>query len=299
MKIFVVSIAFFLSTSAILSTCFAADDRNLQLRLERVERIIQQQQAGSAFQSRLDILQQENQQLRSLLEEQTYKHEKLKRRIHSLYEDMDRRIISIESGNSSQPNQSNVTSLGNGKNVEQALSNDKNKYQAQTATTVKTKEATKQLNKAKQLEAVTNLAADKSNKPSNPMLDEEYKFNEQKAYKKAFNELKSSRYAKAEKSFNQFLKTYPSGKYSQIAQYWLSETNYIQRKFKLAIANYTKILSLKPVSSKYKEAKLKIAYCYFELKDRKNSKQIAKDLITKFPNSTEAKQAKYLLKQLK
>lgn len=121
---------------------------------------------------------------------------------------------------------------------------------------------------------------------------------EQKAYQKAFELLSKLRYEKSIKAFRVFLKDYPQGRYAHIAQYWVGEANYAQKKFKAAIKDYTTLVANHPTSPKIAEAMLKIGYCHYELKDYKNARLSLDKLIQQYPKSTEAGQAKNLLKKI-
>ena len=299
----------YFSISIFFFSSIQANDKNLKLRVERIERMLEQQMKSSLV-IRLNQLQKENQHLRSLLEEQTYQNEKMNKRINSLLNDFDNRISDIE-------NSGNQTGfIGKKQNLDESLTNNvkdnliekskevkpfaqkndhlenkSNKLQPNQVNDVNNNlEQNKELTQANQSETYTE------NKQIQNVEDEEQLFNIQQAYKQAFNELKSSKYAKAEILFNDFLSKYPNNIYTDVAQYWLAETNYIQRNFNKAIQNYQKI---RMNSGKYKESRLKIAYCYYELKNRAKAKEIANEVIKKYPKSSEAKQAKYLLKQIK
>jgi len=122
---------------------------------------------------------------------------------------------------------------------------------------------------------------------------------EQKAYQKAFDLLRGLRYEKSIISFRAFLRSYPDGRYAHIAQYWIGEANYAQRKFKRAVNDYQVLIKRYPSSPKLAEAILKISYSYYELKDLKNAETNLQHLIKTYPKSTEAGQARDLLKKIR
>lgn len=122
---------------------------------------------------------------------------------------------------------------------------------------------------------------------------------EQKAYQKAFDLLRDLRYEQAVAAFRDFLDKYPDGRYAHIAQYWIAEANYAQRKFKQAIEDYQKLISNYARSPKLAEAKLKIGYSYYEMKDFANARRHLEELIERYPGSTEAGQARNLLQKIK
>ncbi|MFK5892646.1 MAG: tol-pal system protein YbgF, partial [Pseudomonadota bacterium] len=240
-----------------ISTSLFASDKNILLRLERVERMMQNNSQLKVL-SKIKSLQQENQELRSVLEELVFKHDKLKNRLQSLNEDMDRRVLSLESDVLEQKSAEDIQ---------------------------------------KQPELLENID-NKENEIDNSLEEQNTEQNliEQKVYQAAFNELKALRYGKAEKSFKEFLQQYPESNYAQLAQYWLAESSYAQRNFKQSIKHYSDLLTKYKNSPKFIEANLKIAYCYYELADYKTAKIKLNHLIKNYPDSTETGQAKRLLK---
>ncbi|MGE0080134.1 MAG: tol-pal system protein YbgF [Thiohalomonadaceae bacterium] len=122
---------------------------------------------------------------------------------------------------------------------------------------------------------------------------------EREAYQKAFDLLRDLRYDQAAAAFRQFLKQYPQGRYAHIAQYWLGEASYAQRHFKQAITEYQKLLDNYPRSPKLAEAMLKIGYSYNELGDKAAATRVLNELVKRYPNSTEAGQARNLLQLLR
>ncbi len=135
--------------------------------------------------------------------------------------------------------------------------------------------------------------------PAQTANDEQRMQQERVAYQKAFDMLRELRYAQATAAFRSFLKEYPDGKYAHIAQYWLGEAGYAQRKFKQAVSDYEVLLQNYPNSPKRAEAMLKIGYSYYELKQMQQATAILKQLIQEYPDSTEAGQARSLLKQIR
>ncbi len=122
---------------------------------------------------------------------------------------------------------------------------------------------------------------------------------EQQAYQQAFNLLRELKYDKASEAFRRFLKTYPDGRYAHIAQYWLAETGYAQRKFRQAIADYQTLIDKYPDSPKLAEALLKIGYSQYELKNFAAAREALERLIANYPGTTEAGQARNLLRKIR
>lgn len=122
---------------------------------------------------------------------------------------------------------------------------------------------------------------------------------EQGAYQRAFDLLRDSRYDEAAAGFRQFLERFPNGHYAHVAQYWIGEASYARRDFQAAITEYQRLIELYANSPKVPEALLKIGTCRHELEENDAATQVLTDLVTRFPDSTEAGQARTLLQQIK
>lgn len=122
---------------------------------------------------------------------------------------------------------------------------------------------------------------------------------EQKAYEKAFDLLRDLRYDQAIQAFREFLDAYPKGRYAHIAQYWLGEANYAQRRFAEAITSYQALLDNYAESPKRAEAMLKIGYSHYELGQPDKAKAVLQKLEREHPQTTEAGQAANLLQKMR
>ena len=117
-------------------------------------------------------------------------------------------------------------------------------------------------------------------------------------YMSAFAELKDAQYDQAIKAFNAFLKKYPSGKYSDNAQYWLGEAHYVSRNFDKALQEFGKVLTQYPRSSKVPDAKLKMGYTYYELKEWDKARQILSEIVNMHANTSVAPLAQQRLQRM-
>ena len=122
---------------------------------------------------------------------------------------------------------------------------------------------------------------------------------EQQSYQKAFDLLRALRYDKAIQAFREFIRQFPNGRYAHIAQYWVAEANYAQRRFADAIVDYQALLDHYPNSPKLAEAMLKIGYSQFELKQYDQARDSLERLIKAYPGTTEAGQGQNLLQKIK
>jgi len=122
---------------------------------------------------------------------------------------------------------------------------------------------------------------------------------EQKAYKDAFRLLKEGRYDKAVEAFEAFLGSYPNGKFSANAQYWLGETNYVRREFRTAITAFRKVVEGYPQSRKVPDALLKIGYIHYELQESAQARKVFEALIGRYSGTTPARLAENRLQRMK
>lgn len=122
---------------------------------------------------------------------------------------------------------------------------------------------------------------------------------EQKDYDSAFNLMKKGRYKKAITAFRRFIKKHSGSGLSGNAQYWIAEANYVNRSFKSAIPEYSKVLSKYPKNTKVSDATLKIGYSYYELKSWNKARKYLLQAKKKFPGSRVAKLAAQRLAKMK
>ncbi len=232
----------------------------LEQRVQRLEKLLASQSLVEML-TRLDALQQEVQQLRGEVEQQTFQIDQLKQRQRELYLDIDRRLSRMEregGASTAAPAASGLVSGTPDKAPQPA---------AQAAVPVQ------------------------SASPAQVRKERE-------AYQRAFDLLKELRYEQAISAFRDFLKSYPSGRYAHIAQYWVGEANYARRHFKEAIEDYRKLISAYPNSPKVAEAMLKIGYSYNELGQPEETRKTLEELKQRYPDTTESGQADSLLKRL-
>ena len=230
-------------------------------RLARLERILDSQGLSDML-IRMDNLQNEIQKLLGQLELQSHQLDEIKQRQRDLYVDIDRRLLRLER------NEPAAADAGVGAGGSHTAS------------------------PTGKASVATSATASASSAPADSA-------GEQQAYQKAFDMLRGLRYEQAVTAFNDFLSKYPKGRYAHIAQYWIGEADYAQRKFKQAIVDYQKLIDNYPTSPKLAEAMLKIGYCQYELKNNKAAETILKQLIKSYPGTTEAGQAQNLIQKIR
>jgi tol-pal system protein YbgF len=258
----------FWAVAAVLAGSFSAATQaaTLEERVERVERMVNSQSLLDMLE-RLETLQQEVQQLRGQVEEQQHTITGLKERQRELYLDIDRRMSRIErEGGGTAPA---AAAPGAGGSTPALTASPGAAVVAPPAAGAP---------------AVAN--------------DETRLQQEREAYQQAFDMLRELRYAQATAAFRDFLQKFPDGRYAHIAQYWLGEAGYAQRDFRQAIADYNALLASYPNSPKRAEAMLKVGYSHYELKEADQARAVLEQLVQQFPDSTEAGQARNLLKRI-
>ncbi|HXS10953.1 MAG TPA: tetratricopeptide repeat protein, partial [Candidatus Krumholzibacteria bacterium] len=82
------------------------------------------------------------------------------------------------------------------------------------------------------------------------------------------------------------------------AHFYLGESQYAQERYLEAAGEYQKVTHDFPASRLAPAAYLKMGRAYVQLEERSLAEKAFKTLITKHPNSEEAKQAESALKQL-
>jgi len=273
--------------------------RPLDVRVDRLERLMSSQKQLELL-YRMKQLQEENQQLRSLLEEQSNEIQRLKQQQRELYADLNRRLNQMEGIDVSTDSQAQRALQGSEKSdlpevidkstVKPSIYGVTEREELNVGDSGKSK-------LGKQSESQGNSVAKPPVATIKPMSEKERKA-EQKAYQKAYNELTARQYNKARESFIDFIQQYPSGRYAHIAQYWIAESSYALRNYDQAVQDYQLLLDVYPFSPKKAEAELKKAYSYYELGDKKNARRTLDQLLINYPDTTEAGQAKRLLKKL-
>ena len=120
-----------------------------------------------------------------------------------------------------------------------------------------------------------------------------------KAYQKAYQTLQEGEYVAAIDLFKAFLIQYRQGEYADNAQYWLAEAHYVQREFDEASKAFNAVVYEYSQSPKVKDSLLKTGFIQYEEGNWGKSKEILKDVIDRYPNSTVAKLAKARLLKIR
>lgn len=276
-------------------------NRPLDVRVDRLERLMSSQKQLELL-YRVKQLQQENQQLRGFLEEQNNDMRILKQQQRELYSDLNRRLSQMEGADKVS---SNAPELSEPALVETPKADTTAPKKAALPVV---KDRSRVMDKSSVAEAkygVTQreeiVVTEVKDKPAvatiKPMSKKDRQA-EQTMYQQAYDELRARRYNKARDSFIALIAKYPSGRYAHIAQYWVAEASYAQGHYEQAIIDYQLLLDVYPFSPKKAEAELKKAYSYYELGNKDSARNTLNQMLINYPDTTEAGQAKRLLKQL-
>ena len=237
-----------------IATSTRAADALTEDRLARLERIMENQSASSIT-LQMQQLQQELQELRGLVETQAFELQKLQRQLRDQYLDIDSRLGTAkapEGPGIGSPATAPVGASASPTAVSPAGPGGSGP--GMTGTGVSSP-GTTSVGNATSAPARPDGAIDASGldlkppvgpeapapvtapTPSTPRAlgipslpsPETTAGNERDAYRGAFELLKQRKYGEAVNAFNDLLRSYPQGQYTDNARYWLAETYYVQR----------------------------------------------------------------------
>lgn len=232
--------------------------QDLNTRLEKVEKIVN----NNALLDMLELLESLKTEVSALhgqIEVQTHTIDQLKQRQRDLYTDVDKRLQRVESNKTTDS-----TSI------------------------VSKPEETQEISGEQSTEAASEEVIAE---PVDPLKAEA-------VYQKAFKLLKKSQYDQALVAFKGFLKDYPDSPFSDNAQYWLGEANYVTQNYELAINEYQALLSTYPDSKKASHALLKIGYSYAELGNPADALKTLEEVKKQYTGMTAARLAEDCLRKM-
>lgn len=247
--------------------------QSLEDRVKKLERLLDNEALVDML-MRLETLQNESQNLRGEIETFSHELEGIRQRQRDLYLDIDRRLREIEVSlsqlkRSAPPASSSAAAAGT----------------AMAAPSVAAPgSATPGFG-----DTTTGPAAAA---PADPAAERD-------AYQQAFNLLKEGQYDKAITAFGTFLARYPQGDYTDNAQYWLGEANYVTRRFQVAEQEFLKVLNQHPDSSKVSDAMLKLGYTYYELGNWGAARKTLENVKERFPGTTVGRLAENRLQKMR
>lgn len=259
---------------------------------ERVTRLEEQVQGGGDTQTTLELLNRINQMqtelanLRNLVEQQTFELESLKKRQRDQYLDLDSRLQRIEGSGTSAPVRSDGAPLAVDESFEPAPG-QLNMDDPQSAVM-----PDEPIGAAPGFDAPPEpIYAD----PADPATVEAQRV----AYDRAFEALKQGRYDASARYFSAFLSEFPDADLAPNATYWLGESYYVTRNYRIALDSFQQLLSRYPDSGKAPDALLKVGYCHFELGDTQRAAQTLSMVVDKYPDTPVARLAEGRLRAMR
>ena len=115
---------------------------------------------------------------------------------------------------------------------------------------------------------------------------------ETRAYEAAQGQRRIGNYQGAIVAFQNFIKQYPKSNLAPRAQYWIGDSYFNLRDFKLAIASQQALINGYPDSPTIPDAMLNIASSQIEMGESNVGRKMLEDLVVKFPISEAADKAK-------
>jgi tol-pal system protein YbgF len=113
--------------------------------------------------------------------------------------------------------------------------------------------------------------------------------NDQAAYERAFNTLKSGDYSGAITQFHDFLQRYPQSSLDDNAQYWIGEAYYVMRDYDRAATAFRTVGAQYPQSRKAPDALLKLGMTLYDQQHVADARATLNQVIERFPDSDAAK----------
>ncbi|WP_295455328.1 tol-pal system protein YbgF [uncultured Thiodictyon sp.] len=270
-----------------------ATDPLIENRVARIERIIDNQSA-SGQQLQMQQLQQEMQELRGLVETQQFEIQKLQRQLRDQYLDIDSRLGTgkgLDAPAGAAPAAPGTPASGTEGTAAPAHPN--------SAIDASGKDLKPPVGNPTPppISAPTPSSPGAVGIPSLPS-PETTGGNERDAYRDAFELLKQRKYPDAVTAFNELLRRYPQGQFTDNARYWLAETYYAQRNYPAALAEFDRLVQLNPGSSRIASALLKIGDIQSEQDAREQARNAYRQVIAKFAGTPEARLAQSRLEKL-
>lgn len=310
------------------------DSSGLGARVERLERLMQNQGLVDLLQQ-VQALQQEVNQLRGALDVQANTIAQMKERERALHADMDRRLQVLESGGAAAAGDAaGIDDMGAPATEPPleslaAMSPDEDATagtDADSALTVETLAAPVAVAAgaaAAGSGAAAGVAADTGAEvatglapaaagtaaaaatgtaiaalPAGSDTGEAIGNSEQGDYDRAFWLLKQARYEEAITAFRSYRAAWPRGRNADNAQYWLGEGYHATRNYGQALIEYERLVTEFPGSQKITHALLKSGYCLQELGRADEARVRLRDLVARYPGTTAARLAEERLRTL-
>ena len=117
-------------------------------------------------------------------------------------------------------------------------------------------------------------------------------------YANALRDYNAARYDLAQQEFTDYLQYYSNTDLAGNAQFYLADMSFRQGNFAQAVTEYDKVLEQYPGGNKSAAAQLKKGYALIELGKREEGVTELRSLVSRYPRTIEATQARDRLKKL-
>ncbi len=234
-----------------------AQKLSLADRVARLELQANNTQANQDLLNQLDQLRTEVQSLRESVEQLQNENQQLQQRARDQYLDLDGRLNRMEGGALPAPPDGGA------------------------ASTPATVPASRTVTPAAAPEPAPRVHGDTGSLAKAG--------DERAAYDIAFDALKGGRYDESAQLFQAFIDTYPAGVYAPNALYWLGESYYATRNFKLAEQQFDALTARYPTHDKAPGALLKLGLSQFGEGQVQQAEATLQQVVARYPDSDAAR----------
>ncbi len=265
--------------------------KTVDQRLTRVENVLDQ--SLLKLLQRIDSLQQEVRVLTGEVESLRYEMEKQQQRSRELYRDTDRRIGEIETAGPSAFGAGDLDDLG----LDETSSLDETRGLSDEVGAAGGNPRFVDPNE-------TQLTASNENDPLAPRVPVRANTTraatqaEKAAYSNAYDLLARGDNPGAILAFDQFLREFPDGPFSDNAWYWQGEAHYATRAFDNARNNFSIVVNSFPESAKVPDARLKIGFALYEEGDFGQAREMLTAVQNDYPGRSASVLARKRLQKM-
>jgi tol-pal system protein YbgF len=122
---------------------------------------------------------------------------------------------------------------------------------------------------------------------------------ERSAYEEALNAFQNNQVKKADSDLTAFIRKYPSSPYLPLALFWSGNTKYALKDYNGSINQLQTLITRFPGHQRVPAAMLTLGNANLESGKKAVAKKVLSDLISKYPDSEAAKQAKPIVANIK
>jgi tol-pal system protein YbgF len=229
---------------------------------------------------RLEQMQQEIQQLRGQVEQQSHLIAKLKRRQSNIYSDLDMRLQELTGGSDLEGSELSL----NNKNPRVGARNSMGAVKPASGMVTQPK-----LQQNIVRDGRSSAAEKKKNVPAK---------SQKQQYLAAYETLRNGQNVHSISAFESLINEFPRGEYAAKSQYWLGEAYKANRDLRSAKKAFIKVVTDYSGSTKVPDALLKLGYIELEQKNTVKAKSYLSKISKNYSGTTAAYLAKKKLMQM-